>query len=195
MAKTKTPSEERFTDQDFNLFEALQALDRKDYGYYRRLTDEQRRKFNPYMLVKYLSSSTGRTEIQQFHVLSTNEIANTHLFNEFVGLHSELQWLMLCAASLGQGRQFHAWIPQIREAVVKLRDRATKKEIQEYFTKTYSKAASETVTEIAELYIAQQHRRCYLAEQFPDLKLDDIAVLADAVTDEDIEQYEKAQGN
>jgi hypothetical protein len=42
--------------------------------------------------------------------LSTNEFANTHLFSEFVNKHPKLQWLMLCASGLGNGKQFHQFL-------------------------------------------------------------------------------------
>jgi|688.fasta_scaffold197592_3 hypothetical protein len=110
MAKAKIPTDEKFEKQDFDLFEALAAIDRKDYGYYDSLTEEQQRKFSPYMMVRWMSSIKGNTALQQYHVLSTNEFANTHLFSEFVNKHPKLQWLMLCASGLGNGKQFHQFL-------------------------------------------------------------------------------------
>jgi hypothetical protein len=49
--KTAIPADEKLENQDFNLFEAIAALDKKDYGYYYRLTPEQQRKFVPFMLI------------------------------------------------------------------------------------------------------------------------------------------------
>ena len=50
MARAKTPTDEKFEKQDFNLFESIAAIDKKDYGYYDRLTSEQQRKFVPFMM-------------------------------------------------------------------------------------------------------------------------------------------------
>jgi len=36
MAKAKVSADEKFEKQDFDLFEALSAIDNKDYGYYDR---------------------------------------------------------------------------------------------------------------------------------------------------------------
>lgn len=110
MAKAKTPIDEKFEKIDFDLFEALSAIDRKDYDYYDRLTDEQKKKFNPFMLLKWMSAVKAVPAIQQFHVLSVNEFANKYTFNEAVGKHPKLQWLMLCASGLGNGKQFHQYI-------------------------------------------------------------------------------------
>lgn len=38
MAKEKLSADEKFTKQDFDLFEALTAIDKKDYAYYDRLS-------------------------------------------------------------------------------------------------------------------------------------------------------------
>lgn len=110
MAKTKTPIDEKFEKQDFDLFEALAAIDRKDYGYYDRLTEEQKKKFSPFMMIKWLSGVKASLPVQQYHILSTNEFANKHLFNEHIYKNPKLQWLMLCASGLGQGKQFHQYI-------------------------------------------------------------------------------------
>lgn len=110
MAKAKIPTDEKFEKIDFDLFEALAAIDRKDYGYYDRLTDEQKKKFAPFMLIKWMSSVKSSFPVQQFHVLSTNEFANKHIFNEIVSKHPKLQWLMLCASGLDNGKQFHQFI-------------------------------------------------------------------------------------
>jgi len=110
MAKAKTPKDEQLEKQDFDLFEALAAIDKKDYGYFDKLTEEQQRKFSPYMLVRWMSGIKGNTALQQYHVLSTNEFANTHLFGEFISKHPKLQWLMLCASGLGKGKQFHQFL-------------------------------------------------------------------------------------
>lgn len=110
MVKQKTPTDEKFEKVDFDLFEALSAIDRKDYGYYDRLTEEQQRKFSPYMMVRWMSGMKGSAALQQYHVLSVNEFANTHLFSEFVSKHPKLQWLMLCASGLGKGKQFHQFV-------------------------------------------------------------------------------------
>lgn len=195
MAKTKTPSDEKFTNIDFNLFDAITALDRKDYGYYDRLTEEQQKKFSPFMLIKYLSSLKGKTSLQQFHVLSTNEFANKYLFNENIQKNPKLQWLMLCASALGEGKQFHPWIPQISENIGKLKVKATVKDVKEYFSKIYSKTDDETLSEVSKMFVTQQHKKMYLAEKYPELKIDDINVLCEFVTDQEIEQYEKDSGN
>jgi hypothetical protein len=63
---TKAPVDEKFQNIDFDLFEALSALDRKDYGYLDRLTEEQQKKFVPYMMTHWMSAVKGGSDIQGY---------------------------------------------------------------------------------------------------------------------------------
>lgn len=187
--------DEKFERQDLDLFEVLAALDKKDYGYYDRLSEEQKKKFSAFMLTHWMSAIKGRSDLQGYYVLSTEYNANKYLFNEFVSRHPKLQWLMLCAASSGLGKQFHQWIPMIRERVSTLREPAKVKDIKDYYTKIYPKADSNALQEIAETYVAEQKCKMKLAQLFPHLKLADIETLSQLITDDDIKQYEQDLGN
>lgn len=197
MAKTKTPNEEKFENQDFDLFGALAAIEKKDYGYYDRLTEEQKKKFTPFMMIKWFTYvNTNNTQLEQFYLLSANEYVNKYLFNENVYEHPKLIWLMLCAASPGNAKFMkRSWIPQIREKVSQLKEECTEKEIKDYYTKTYPNTDKEVLDEISSVFTRQQNKKYYLAQKFPNLKYDEIEVLAQTVTDEEIDQYEKDSGN
>lgn len=193
MAKLST--DEKFQDVDFPLFEAIAAIDRKDYSYFDSLTSEQQKKFVPYMLLHWMSSVKSNTALQQFHLLSTEEFANKYMFNENIMSHPKLQWMMLCASGLGQGKQFHQWIPHIREKVSKLKETAPVKEIKEYYAKIYPKESEQVHKQLAEVFVEEQKKKVYLAEKFSNLKYDEIEILNEIVSYQDIEQYEKDHGN
>jgi len=106
MATKKTPVEEKFEKQELDLFEVLSALDKKDYGYYDRLSDEQQKKFVPFMMTHWMSQIKANGGLQAYYVRSVDYHANQHLFNEYVQKHPKLQWQMLCASSPGLGKQF-----------------------------------------------------------------------------------------
>jgi len=192
---TKTPTDEKFQNQDFDLFEALKALDKKDYGYYDKLTPEQQKKFVPYMMLLWMSAIKGNEGIQRYYIMAVNEYANKYFFNEFVQKHPKLQWMMLCAASPGLGSQFHQWIPNIKERVSKLQEPAKLKDIKEYYKKIYPKASNDDVSAVSEAFVIEHKKKCYLASKFPNMKFDDIELLSDLVTDKDIEDYERDSGN
>jgi len=195
MAKEKVAVDEKLEQQDFDLFEAITAIDKKDYGYYDRLTPEQQKKFVPFMMLHWISAIKGNEGLSRYYVMSTNEYANKYLFNENVMKHPKLQWLMLCSASPGMGKQFHQWIPHIKERVSKLREPAKTKDIKEYFKKIYPKTSDKDLSEFSEAFVDNHKKKMYLANRFPNLKFDEIELLSDIVTDEDIKQYEKDFGN
>lgn len=195
MAKEKLSKDEKFEKQDLDLFEVLAALDKKDYGYYDRLTEEQQKKFVPYMMVLWMSCIKGNKDLQGYYLMNTDYSANKYLFNENVQKHPKLQWLMLCASSPGIGKQFHQWIPHIKERVRKLKEPATVKDIKEYYTKIYPKTDESTLKEFAEAFVQDHKRKIYLSETFPNLKVEDIDTLNQLITDEDIREYERERGN
>jgi hypothetical protein len=193
--KPATPKDEKLEKQDFDLFEALAAMDRKDYHYLDKMTDEQQKKFVPYMMTHWMSAIKGNGEVQGYYVMSTEYAANKHLFNEYVQKHPKLQWQMLCASSPGIGKQFHQWIPHLSAKVATLKETPKVKDVRDYYTKIYPKANPDDIAAISEAFVTEHKKKVYLATIYPDLKLPDIELLAQLVTDDDIKQYEKDRGN
>ena len=193
--KKSIPVDEKFVAQDFDLFDALTAMDKKDYGYYDRLTEEQQKKFVPYMMTHWMSAIKGSGDVQGYYLRSVDYHANKHLFNEYVQKHPKLQWYMLCASSPGLGKQFHQWIPHLGSKVTSLKEPAKTKDIKEYYTKIYPKVDSDDIDEIAKAFVLEHKRKCYLAVTYPNLKQSDIEILSQLVTEEEIKQYEKDRGN
>jgi hypothetical protein len=193
--KEAVPDDEKLENQDFDLFDALAALDKKDYNYYSRLSDEQKKKFSPYMLIQWLCSVKGSSDIQSYYLQSTEYHVNKYFFNENIQKNPELAWLMLCAASPGMGKQFRQWIPSIKEKVSMLKEPAKPKDIKEYFKKVYPKVNDNDLTQLTTAFVDQHKKKVFLAKQFPNMKYDEIELLSNIVTDDEINQYERDTGN
>ena len=193
--KPAVPVDEKLENQDFDLFEALAALDKKDYGYYDRLSEDQRKKFVPFMLIQWMSAVKGSGDIQNYYLQSIDYHANKYLFNENVYKNPKLQWLMLCAASPGIGKQFHQWIPNISLKVSRLQAPAKIKDIREYYKKIYPKANSSDIEEVSQVFVDNHKKKCRLAELFPNMKQADIEVMSEVITEEQIQEYERDLGN
>jgi hypothetical protein len=86
----------------------MQQFDRKNRGFYDDLTDEERKKFSNYLMIRWGSAVRGSRELQEFYVIATNERLNRHFFS--VNRHPRLQWLMATAVSPDLGAQDHVWI-------------------------------------------------------------------------------------
>lgn len=193
--KKLTPKDEKFEKQDFDLFRAIEAIDRKEYDYFKNLTEEQQKKFVPYMMLHWISAVKGNQMLSSYYVISTDTNANKLMFNEKVQQHPELQWLMLCASSPGLGKQFHQYIPHLSGKIGTLRDKAKTKDISDYFEKIYKGADKDTITECATEFVVQQNHKYRIAELMPDLKLSDIEILANILTSEDLDEYDRQSGN
>jgi len=195
MYKTKKSVDEKFANVDFDLFEALAAIDRKDYGYYDNLTTEQKKKFVPYMLMIWNSCIKGRADLQRYYLQSVDYHSNQHLLNENINDHPKLQWLMLCAASPGLGQQFHQWIPHIPTRVSLLKDHAKAADIKNYYKKIYPNSDEALIDEAALVYTSEHKKKMYLSTQYPEMKISDIEILTQFVSQNDIDDYEKQSGN
>ena len=86
----------------------MSQFDRKNRDFYDELTDEERKKFSNYLMIRWGSAVQGSRELQEFYVIATNERLNKHFFA--VNKHPKLQWLMATSVSPGMGVHRHQWI-------------------------------------------------------------------------------------
>ena len=92
----------------------MTQFDRKNREFYNELSDEERKKFSNYLMIRWGSAVQGSKELQEFYVIATNQRLNRHFFA--VNRHPRLQWLCATTVSPGLGTQRHVWIaPKKRE--------------------------------------------------------------------------------
>lgn len=140
-----------------NIANEMAQFDRKNRDFYDSLTDEERKKFSNYLMIRWGSAVQGGQDLQEFYVIATNERLNKHFFA--VNKHPKLQWLMATSVSPGMGTQRHTWIaPKKKEA-----------------------GAGSIQKKLAEL--------------FPHLKDDELALLASMTTKKELDQYIQEHGN
>ena len=63
-----------------NIHNEMACFDRKERGFYDSLTDEERKKFSNYLMIRWGSAVTGSRELQEFYVIATNERLNRNFF-------------------------------------------------------------------------------------------------------------------
>lgn len=134
----------------------MAQFDRKNRDFYDSLTDEERKKFSNYLMIRWGSSVDGSRELQEFYLIATNERLNKHFFA--INKHPKLQWLCATAVSPDLGSQRHNWIK-------------TKK--KETGNNTIKKK---------------------LAEFYPNMKEDEVEMLASITTDAEFKSFLKALG-
>ena len=85
----------------------MTQFDRKNREFYDELTDEERKKFSTYLMLRYGASVEGTADLQEWYLRVTNERMNTNFFD--LGKHPKLQWLLATTVSPGMGTQRHYW--------------------------------------------------------------------------------------
>lgn len=86
----------------------MAQFDLKNRDFYDSLTDEERKKFSNYLMIRWGSSVQGSAELQEFYLIATNERLNKNFFA--VNKHPKLQWLMATSVSPDMGTHRHQWI-------------------------------------------------------------------------------------
>lgn len=87
----------------------MRQFDRKNRGFYDELTEEERKKFSPYLMIRWGSSVEGSRDLQEFYLIATNERLNKNFFA--LHRHPKLQWLLATTVSPDMGTPRHHWIP------------------------------------------------------------------------------------
>ena len=129
----------------------MKQFDEKNRAFYDELTDEEKKKFATFLMIRWGSCVSGSADLQTVYLEYCNENLNKHFFA--LHKHPKLQWLMATTVSPGLGAQRHNWI-------------APKKK----------EGSSST------------HRK-QLAEIFPNMKDDELDLMAAINTKKDVEAY------
>ena len=85
----------------------MAAFDRKDRAYYDKFTDEEKKKFSTYLMLRYGASVAGSSDLQAYYLIATNERVNKNFFD--LNKHPKLQWLLCTSVSPAMGKQHHYW--------------------------------------------------------------------------------------
>jgi len=78
----------------------LNAVDQKNYDFYTNLTDEEKKAFSPYILMRYTASVQGDRDIQEWFLERTNEMVNKNHW-DLSKNHKSLLWKLFAATGAG----------------------------------------------------------------------------------------------
>ena len=106
----------------------MAQFDRKNRKFYDELTDEEKKKFSNYLMIRWGSAVQGSAELQEFYLIACNERLNKHFFA--INRHPRLQWLCATTVSPGMGTHRHQWIaPKKKDSS----DSGVRKQLAELF--------------------------------------------------------------
>lgn len=105
--KPKTVNKNRL-----DLSTTLLAIDRKDYAYYSNLSDDLKKQYSAFILLRFMSSATNSGGMHEWHVQMINDYVNSDFWT--LSKYPDLQHMLLCLCGTGT-KQYHKWIPNKKE--------------------------------------------------------------------------------
>ena len=87
------------------LNDVLNAIDQRDYDWYSRLSDDDKKKWSSWLFLRYVSTVKGSGAGEA--LLATNDFVNKHYTDLYK--HEELIWKLMCLTGSGK-KKYHEWI-------------------------------------------------------------------------------------
>ena len=144
------------------LKEIMAAIDKKDRNFYNNLSDEQKKAFSAWMMMRYCSSVQGKDAAN--YIYMTNELVN-YQFSE-VSKHPELQWLLLSACGVGK-IQFHPYLKPPNS-------RKKKNKIFEFIYSIYPHMKAEDINNMIDINTKEELTEFAVAHGYDDKTIKDI---------------------
>lgn len=103
-----------------DLGKTLNALNNRDLDYYAKLSDEEKKKYAPIVLMRYMSSAPNQKGLHEAHLVYVNELVNDNFWS--LTKFPEFQHMLLATCGLNMNVR-HDWIAMPkRKKVDGLRD-------------------------------------------------------------------------
>ena len=138
----------------------MAQLDTKNRGFYDELTDEERKKFATYLMLRYAASVDGSADLQEWYLRATNERVNINFFD--LGKHPKLQWLLCTTVSPDMGRQRHYW------QASKKKDGASNSKSVKFLTKLYPYMKQDEIELLVEINDVKELKALARSMGMPD---------------------------
>jgi hypothetical protein len=91
-----------------NIKNEMRQFDTKNRGFYDELTDEEKKKFSNFLMLRWGSSVKGNSDLAKYYVLSMNQNVNKNFWS--LNKHPKLQWLLMTCVSPNMGVFDHEWL-------------------------------------------------------------------------------------
>lgn len=96
------------TSNKLQIFYQMKMFDQKNRDFYDELTEEEKRKFSNYLMIRWGSGVRGSSDLQEYYLHATNQRLNKRFFD--INKHPKLQWLCATTVSPDMGTQQREWI-------------------------------------------------------------------------------------
>lgn len=97
----------------------LAAVDQRNYDFYDNLSDQEKKEFSPYVLMRYTSNVEGDRDLQEWFLERTNELVNKDHWTLSKN-HKALLWKLFAGVGIG-GKLYHPYLKaSSKEKAVKI---------------------------------------------------------------------------
>lgn len=96
-----------------DLFDVLRALDKKDFKFYKKLTEEQQKEVNLITLLRWFTLVKGSNDAHAYYTTMANQHLNLQLYS-LQSKNKELGFLVLCAIGIGSTLK-HEWVKAVNK--------------------------------------------------------------------------------
>lgn len=139
----------------------LSALDRKDYFYYSKLSEDDKKSFSAWTTMRFLSSANN--DLGMLYTVLTNEVVNEGFSK--LSKHPELQMMLMAICGAGT-KQYHPWIKPPRKQA--------KNKFQEILLRLHPAANSTELDLLETLYTDADKVELLLSIGYSDKEIKDI---------------------
>ncbi|BDR25829.1 hypothetical protein RVBP17_1280 [Pseudomonas phage sp. 30-3] len=143
------------------LWMELQALDYNDRDFYDKLTDEQKKVFSSWIIMRYSSNIIG--DNADWGLIMTNDIVNVDF--SLMYKHPKLQWMLLSLCGTGRKEQ-RKWIAPNKKK--------KKNPRKEFIFKIHPNAKDDEIDMLADLYTDAELKDIMLSYGYEDKEIKDI---------------------
>lgn len=140
------------TTDKLSIGNEMLKFDQKDRKFFDSLTDDEKKKFSPYLMIRWGSTVEGDPVLQSYYLLSCNKRLNKNFFDINTTQHKKLQWLLATTVSPGMGKQYHKWLAAGKK------DTANNK-AEKFLTEMFPKLKSDEIKLLAKLNDRDDLRR------------------------------------
>jgi hypothetical protein len=153
-----TPQSDKLTIQN----EMLQ-FDKKNRNFYDDLTDDEKKKFPPFIMIRWGADVQGSSELQAYYLMSVNERLNKHFFDISGKEHKKFQWLLCTTVSPGMGKQYHKWLAA--------KKKTSDNKAEKFFSEIYPHLRDDEIKLLAEINDKNELKQLARAHGWDDKRI------------------------
>lgn len=98
------------SEDKLNIKNEMAQFDRKNRAFFDELSEDEKKKFAPFLMIRWGATVDASPEFQEWYLRATNERLNKHYFDISGANHKKLQWLLATTVSPGMGAKYHPWL-------------------------------------------------------------------------------------